>query len=65
LRLRKGSVTEPPTTFTVSNSGVWIHHSSLASVTRTAIRWPAAIFQSADHRSIVFAPLERARKPGG
>jgi hypothetical protein len=61
--VRNGNAIEPLTTSTSSNSGVWTYQSSLASVMRTPMRWPAGSFQSADQRSSVFLPLERARKP--
>ncbi len=54
---------EPPWTVTVCFVGACSHQSVLASVTRTAIRWPAASFQSADQRSSVIGPLERIRWP--
>ena len=61
--LRNGSVIDPPCTVTVCFVGACSHQSALASVTRTAIRWPGRSFQSADHRSSAIGPLERIRWP--
>ena len=60
---RNGRLMLPPWTVTVCFVGACSHQSVLASVTRIAIRWPAASFQSADQRSSVIGPLGADQVP--